>query len=218
MALSSREVHGIFLESFGRKFTAGLVRCALRAQERAPSVVNAAGVLPRQAHDLLPHVRRALFETEASGIVAQGVRVEVRNNCARTSSFVEFTTDQAAITSLTRACTPRALPDVLYRNARAVSSQHTMFEIFTGELPATNDNRERIYGCFVYGGAGTKLQIARVYFPIPRQPLGTISALNLLADHADLIDEERAHAHRPVESEVKIALELKRRHRGAQES
>lgn len=139
------------------------------------------------------------------GIVMPGVTVSSRMNSRGTSSFVELSTTKATLTALTRSRPPLSLPSALYRGTRAQASQLSLgFEEDAYE-------GEKLYGCFIYGGKGMDLTIASVYFPLPDQPLHTISPLDLLDAHAGAVESEQAKATRPTEEAVELALQLKRK-------
>lgn len=211
MAMTPREVHELFVASLGKPTTMALVRCAVRAWEKSLQIVKEHGFPRLQARDVLPHIRRAEFESRARDIVAPGISVNVNVNKRKTSSFVEISAPKAVVTALTRKYAPTSLPDAVYRYTRAEASQLSLFE----EQSSRNGEEEndRVYGCFIYGGAGAELTMARVYFPLPGAHLLTIDPLDLLVVYAAAASTERAEAQkaRPSENAEEVALELKRK-------
>lgn len=166
---------------------------------------------PEQAHDVLPYLRRADFETRAAALIIPGVAVRVNTNQQGTSSFVELVTADVRITALTRSRLRNRLPSAHYRETRARSSQTTIFERL-GEREDDNPAAQ-LYGTFIYGGRGDALSIASVFFPIPNEHLLTIPPINLLREQAAVVDQLMAKAQeiRPMEETVEAALGLKRK-------
>jgi hypothetical protein len=215
MSKSSEDVHRLFMGGFGTDAAVALVQCAVQAHEVSRSCVRKLGFPSAQARDVLPYLRRAEFETRASGIVVAGVRVETRRNQRGTSSFVELSSNGAVVTALTRTRPPTRLPAACYRNSRAEASQMTIFELLAPDAFAGNDN-DPVYGCFIYGGPRdsgdpTALTMARVYFPLPDLPLLAIPPLDLLREYSAIVDveRERAASMRPSEELAEVAMQLK---------
>lgn len=205
--MSTPEVHQLFRESLGAEATEALVRCAVQASKSAQQLVRDAGFAADQARDVLPHIRRADFETRAAGIIVPRVQVVSRMNSRGTSSFVELSTAKATVTALTRSRPPRSLPEAMYRGTLAQRSQLS-WHAWLGE---ENDVGDKLYGCFIYGGKGLELSMASMYFPVPGRPLREIPPLNLLTTHASTVDSESAKATRPTEAAAEATLELKRK-------
>lgn len=202
------EIHRAFLRSLGPAASA-LVQCAIQADAAARELVRRAGFLPAQAHDVLPYLRRAEFDTRALSIVAPGVKVVSDSNPRKTSNFIEVASGAAVVTALTRSRRPRSLPKALYRETRALSSQMSLFD---NEQP-TGD---KLYGVFVYGCDGrnlSDLSLAEVYFPLPGRPLRDIRPLDLLGEYARLVEDERRRASeiRPSEEVAELAVSLRRK-------
>lgn len=211
MAISTRDIHETFVRALGASTCIALVRCAVQAKESARYTVHQMGLPWSQARDLLPYIRRAAFEARAAAIIAPGVSTRVRTNHRGTSSYVELKAAGVVLTALTRSEPPTELPDALYRETRAQSSQLSLLDLLEG---VEDDNADGdLYGCFVHGGRGLDLTLARIYFPLPKQHLLTIRPLDLLAVHAAIVAEEQARAAsiRPTEETAEIAMALKKK-------
>lgn len=213
MAKSAPEIHDLFRTSFDRRTRTELVRCALQAHAASKDIVRHAGFSPAQAQDALPYVRRADFETRLRGLVIPGVGVHDRKNPRGTSSFVELVTNDVCVTALTRTWPPTRLPAALYRDTRAEDSQLTIFDQLRAEQQ--EGNAPRLYGVYVYGGLrkDTELSLARIYFPIPGLRLLAVRPLDLLVEHAAVMDELRAEAQasRPMKATTEIVMGLKKK-------
>lgn len=214
MSKSPADVHDLFRAAFGSRARAELVRCALQAHAASKNLVRQAGFSPDQAVDVLPYVRRADFETRLTTLVIPGVTAHVRRNQRGTSSFVELVTPDVCVTALTRSRLPRRLPKAAYRETRAEGSQVTISE-YLGLEDGVAELAPRLYGTYVYGGRAkdSELSVARVYFPVPGLPLHAIPSLDLLAEHASMVDGLRAEAAtaRPMEATAEIVMGLKRK-------